>query len=209
MLQVEFKIGKTDALIIVDVQRDFCPRGALPVLEGDQVVPFLNKYICIFKAAGTYIFATRDWHPANHISFKPYGGIWPPHCIQGTEGAKFHPDLTLPEEAHMVSKATDPSRESYSGFDGTELEKELGKRGIKRVFVSGLATDYCVKNTVIDAVKLGFKAVLLLDAIKGINRKREDSEEAIKEMINSGANTASTRDKHVYPQRFATMNQEG
>jgi nicotinamidase/pyrazinamidase len=205
MFQVQFRIGKTDALIIVDVQRDFCPGEALPVPYGDQVVPVLNKYICIFKAAGALIFATRDWHPPNHVSFKPYGGIWPPHCIQGTKGAEFHPDLMLPEEAHIVSKATDPSRESYSGFDGTELEKELGKRHLKRVFVGGLATDYCVKNTVIDAVRLGFKAVLLLDAIRGINRKRGDSEEAIKEMINNGAKTAVTRDKHVYPHRFTAM----
>jgi nicotinamidase/pyrazinamidase len=204
----EFRIGKTDALIIVDVQRDFCPGGALPVPYGDRVVPVLNRYICIFKAAGACISATRDWHPPNHVSFKPYGGIWRPHCIQGTEGAEFHPDLMLPEEAQIVSKATDPSRESYSGFDGTELEEELGKRGLKRVFVGGLATDYCVKNTVIDAVKLGFKAVLLLDAIRGINRKREDSEEAIKEMINAGAKTALTRDKHVYPHRFTATNKK-
>ena len=114
----------------------------------------------------------------------------------------------LPEEAHVISKATDPSRESYSGFDGTELEKELSKRGLKRVFVGGLATDYCVKNTVIDAAKLGFKAVLLLDAIRGINRKREDSEEAIGEMVNAGAKTAVTRDKHVYPHRFTATNKK-
>jgi nicotinamidase/pyrazinamidase len=201
----KFRIGKTDALIIVDVQRDFCPGGALPVPYGDQVVPVLNKYVRIFKAAGTCIFATRDWHPSNHVSFKPYGGVWPPHCIQGTKGAEFHPDLMLPEEAYIVSKATDSSRESYSGFDGTELKRILRKRGLKRVFIGGLATDYCVKNTVIDAVKLGFKPVLLLDAIRGINRKRGDSEEAIKEMIDSGTKTAVTRDGHVYLHGFTVM----
>ncbi|HVO36911.1 MAG TPA: nicotinamidase [Candidatus Acidoferrum sp.] len=185
----KFKISKNDSLIVVDVQKDFCPGGALPVPEGDKIIPMLNKYINTFRRAKARIFATRDWHPPNHMSFKPFGGIWPPHCIQNTEGAKFHADLKLPKEAKIISKATDPLRESYSGFDGTELDAELKKQGIIRVFVGGLATDYCVKNTVLDALRLGFEAVLLNDATKGINKSPRDSAEAIEEMIRKGATT--------------------
>jgi nicotinamidase/pyrazinamidase len=189
-LKVEFKIGVKDALIIVDVQRDFCPGGALPVPGGDQVVPILNKYVERFEKVGAKIFATRDWHPANHISFKPYGGAWPPHCIQGTKGAEFHPDLKLPEDVMIISKATDPFRENYSGFDGTELAEELRKNGTARLFIGGLATDYCVKNTVLDALKLRLETVLLLDATMGINKKPEDSREAIQKMVSEGTKTA-------------------
>lgn len=186
---MKFKIDENDFLIIVDVQRDFCPGGALPVPEGDQVVPVLNRYIDAFRKAKAKIFATRDWHPPNHVSFKGYGGVWPPHCIQGSKGAEFHSELRLPEDVDIISKATDPSRESYSGFDGTELEEELKKRGANRIFVGGLATDYCVKNTVLDALRLGFETILLVDATKGINQKPEDSEEAIQKMIEKGAKT--------------------
>jgi len=192
--KVKFKVNERDALIIVDLQKDFCPEGALPVPGGDQVVPILNKYIEIFRKVGAHIFATRDWHPQNHSSFKAYGGMWPPHCIQKTEGAKFHPSLMLPKEVKVISKATDPSKEAYSGFDGTELKEELKKKGVKRVFVGGLATDYCVKNTVLDALKYGFETVLLEDAIRGVNLKPEDSDEAIKEMVNKGAKKAMSSD---------------
>ncbi len=186
-MKKDFSIEKTDALIIVDVQNDFCPGGALPVPEGDQVIPVLNDYIKIFKKARVEIFATRDWHPANHISFKAQGGPWPPHCVQNTEGAMFHPDLKLPSEAKIISKAMDPSKESYSGFDDTELADKLKQQGAKRVFVGGLATDYCVKNTVLDARKLGLEVVLLLDAIRGINAEPDDAVRAIANMVKSGA----------------------
>jgi nicotinamidase/pyrazinamidase len=193
-LQKDFSVGKTDALIIVDVQNDFCPGGALPVPEGDQVIPVLNDYIKIFKKANATIFATRDWHPPNHISFKAQGGPWPPHCVQNSEGAKFHPDLKLPSDTTIVSKAMDPLREAYSGFDGTELANTLNKQGATRVFVGGLATDYCVKNTVLDARKLGFKAVLLLDAIRGINAEPGDVAKAIDKMVKSGAEQGTLTD---------------
>jgi len=176
-----------DALIVVDVQRDFCPGGALATPEGDKVVPVLNGYIKKFLEAEALIVATRDWHPPNHISFKAYGGVWPPHCAQGTKGAEFHPDLALSKKAKIVSKATDPSKEAYSGFDGTRLGEELKDMGIKRLFVGGLATDYCVKNTVIDALKLGFETILLEDAVQGIDVKSGDSENAVKEMLRKGA----------------------
>jgi len=192
---MKYYINKNrDALIIVDVQRDFCSGGALPVPEGERIIPVLNKYIEKFSKAGGLIVATRDWHPPNHISFKNYGGTWPPHCIQGTPGADFHPDLKLPKESKIVSKASQADKEAYSGFDGTDLERELRDAGIRRVFVGGLATDYCVKSTVLDALNLSFETVLLLDAIKGVDVNPGDSERAIKEMLESGAKKASLSD---------------
>jgi nicotinamidase/pyrazinamidase len=193
-LKKDFSVGKTDALIIVDVQNDFCLGGALPVPEGDQVIPVLNDYIKIFKKANAKIFATRDWHPPNHISFKAQGGAWPPHCVQKSEGANFHSALKLPSDTTIVSKAMDPLREAYSGFDGTELANTLKTQGATRVFVGGLATDYCVKNTVLDARKLGFEAVLLLDAIRGINAEPGDVAKAIDEMVKSGAEQGTLTD---------------
>jgi len=183
-----------DALIIVDVQRDFCSGGALPVPEGDKIVPILNKYIEKFSKVGALIVVTRDWHPPNHVSFKNYGGPWPPHCIQGTSGADFHPDLKLPREAKIVSKATSADKEAYSGFDGTDLGKDLKNIGIQRVFIGGLATEYCVKSTVLDALSLGFEVVLLLDAIKGVDVNPGDSEKAIREMLEKGAKKALLSD---------------
>jgi nicotinamidase/pyrazinamidase len=193
-LKKDLNISKEDALIIVDVQRDFCPGGALPVPAGDQAVPVLNDYIKLFTAANARIFATRDWHPPNHMSFKAYGGPWPPHCIQHSEGAKFHPDLKLPEDTSVISKAMDPSKESYSGFDDTALADELRKASVARVFVGGLATDYCVKNTVLDAIKLGFETALLLDASRGINAKSDDVEKATDEMVAKGAEKVTLAD---------------
>jgi len=185
---MKYDIDKSkDALIIVDVQRDFCSGGALPVPEGEKIIPVLNKYIEKFSEAGALIVATRDWHPPNHVSFKNHGGAWPPHCIQETPGADFHPELKLPREVKIVSKASLADKEAYSGFDGTDLERELKNAGIQRVFVGGLATDYCVKSTVLDALSLGFETVLLLDAIKGVDVNPGDSERAINEMLERGA----------------------
>ena len=194
MPRTKWKIGKRDAILIVDTQRDFCPGGALPVPEGDAVVPALNEYIKIFREAGAAIYATRDWHPPNHISFKEQGGTWPAHCVQDTKGAEFHPDLRLPKGTAVISKATDPHKEAYSGFDGTNLEKELRLKGVKRVFIGGLATDYCVKSTVLDAVKLGFETVLLEDAVRGVDVKPGDSERAIEEMVVAGAKKTTLSD---------------
>ena len=195
VIGLTYKInGREDALIIVDVQVDFCPGGALPVPEGDKIIPALNEYIKKFSEAGALIVATRDWHPPNHVSFKNQGGLWPPHCIQGTEGAKFHPSLQLPKNVKIVSKAIDPFKEAYSGFEGTDLGDFLKKRGIKRVFVGGLATEYCVKHTVLDALKLGFETFLLEDAVKGIDAKPGDVERAVKEMLEKGARKISISD---------------
>jgi nicotinamidase/pyrazinamidase len=204
-LKKDFSIGITDALIIVDVQNDFCPGGALPVPEGDQVILVLNDYIKIFKKANARIFATRDWHPPNHISFKAQGGPWPPHCVQNSKGAEFHPDLKLPSDTSIVSKAMDPLKESYSGFDNTELANILKTKGVVRVFVGGLATDYCVKNTVLDARKLGFETVLLLDAVRGINVEPGDVRKAIDKMIKNGAEQATLED---FPEPFEAPSAE-
>lgn len=181
------KIGITSlsALIIVDVQNDFCPGGALPVPEGDKIIPILNRYIEVFNSRKLLIYATRDWHPENHISFKTRGGPWPPHCIQNTWGAKFHPNLNIPPHSIIIPKATEPDREAYSGFEGTNLENDLKNRKIKRVFIGGLALDYCVKETVMDALKIGFETILLEDASRGVNI--DDSERAVTEMILNGA----------------------
>lgn len=181
------KLGKRAALIVVDVQNDFCPGGALPVPEGDRVVAVSTEYIQLFLKEGMPIYATRDWHPESHLSFKERGGPWPPHCVQGTKGAAFHPQLTLPKNVTILSKGIDPNKEAYSGFQGTDLTERLRRQKIEQVFVGGLATDYCVKNTVLDALKAGFKTVLLEDASRGVNIHPEDSKQAVEEMRKAGA----------------------
>lgn len=181
-----------DALIIVDVQNDFCPGGALAVAEGDAVVPVLNDYALLFARKGAPIFASRDWHPPVTRHFRDYGGIWPIHCVQDTFGAEFHPTLALPTTATVVSKGSDPSEDAYSAFqattpDGLSLTAALRRLGVDRVFVGGLATDYCVKATVLDALSQGFAARLLVDASRGVNLQPHDAERAIEEMVRAGA----------------------
>lgn len=178
------------ALIVVDVQNDFCPGGALAVTDGDKVVDPINELSKQFEADGLPIIFTRDWHPANHLSFKENGGIWPPHCIAGTPGAAFHPNLYFPSVAFLVSKATEPDMEAYSGFQGTGLASWLRQIDVDELVVAGLATDYCVKNTVIDAIKLGFKVTLALNAIKAVNVNPTDGETAINEMKSLGIQIA-------------------
>jgi nicotinamidase/pyrazinamidase len=188
------KIEPNSALILVDVQNDFCPGGALPVPEGDRVVPVLNRYIERFRSAGAPIFATRDWHPQRHVSFKERGGIWPAHCVQGTAGSAFHPDLSLPKEAEVISKGTDPDKEAYSGFQGTDFADRLRKRGVRTVFVGGLATDYCVKSTVLDAAGEGFGVYFLEDASRGVKVHPGDAERAFGEMKKAGAKAIRLND---------------
>jgi nicotinamidase/pyrazinamidase len=189
-------MGRETALIVVDVQKDFCPGGALAVRGGDQVVPVFNRYIEVFEKNHSPIYATRDWHPRNHSSFKEQSGPWPPHCIQNSSGASFHPDLKLPLEAVIISKATRPEADAYSGFEGANLELYLKRIGIRRVLVGGLATDYCVKNTALDACRLGFETYLLTDAIRGVEVKKGDSEKAIAEMQKAGAIPLTLNDLH-------------
>lgn len=176
-----------DALLVVDVQNDFLPGGNLGVAEGDAVVPVLNRYIEAFADKGLPIFFTRDWHPENHCSFQAQGGPWPAHCVAGTEGAAFAADLVQPAIAVVVSKADSPDTDAYSGFEGTELASELRRRGVSRVFVGGLATDYCVLNTVRDALRNGFEVYVLEDAVRAVNVQPEDGIEAMSEMKARGA----------------------
>jgi len=180
------------ALLIADVQNDFCPGGALAVKEGDRIIPVVNKYIQTFSKKKLPVFITRDWHPEETKHFKQFGGVWPKHCVQGTKGAEFHPDLKLPKEAIILSKGMDPQKDSYSAFqavdsNGTWLLNLLKIFGVKELYIGGLATDYCVRWSALDALKFGFKANILTDAIKGVNLNKDDSESAIKEIVKAGA----------------------
>jgi nicotinamidase/pyrazinamidase len=190
----KFNLTSSDVLLITDIQKDFLPGGALPVEGGDEIIPVLNAYAKHFEDAKAHIFVSRDWHPSNHISFKAQGGPWPPHCVQDTNGAKFSPDLKLPSICAVISKATNPEHESYSVFDGTSFEHELKMCETKRLFVGGLATDYCVVNTVLDARKLGYETVVLMDATLGINVEPGDVDRAIEAMVKAGAQQATNED---------------
>lgn len=176
-----------DALVVIDVQRDFLSGGALAVPHAEEIVPGLNRYIQLFALKGLPIFATRDWHPANHCSFREQGGPWPMHCVMGSAGAEFSPELQLPPHVEIISKASDPSREAYSDFADTNFEVRLRELQIRRLFVGGLATEYCVLATVRDALAKGFGVMLLIDAIRPINVQTDDGRRAEQEMIRLGA----------------------
>lgn len=178
-------LGPEDALLLVDVQNDFCPGGALAIEGGDEVIPVLNAWVREAVRRGAFLAASRDWHPSDHLSFHHRGGPWPPHCIQGTEGAEFHPDLELPEEAVVVSKADQPEKEAHSAFDGTALAELLRERGVRRVFVGGLAQDVCVRATVLEALDLGLEAHLLVDGTRPVDARK--GEKALREMEQRGA----------------------
>src|SRR5262245_36480168 len=187
-------ITKDAALIVADVQNDFCPGGSLAVPDGDEIVPLMNEYIRLFSSGGASVYATRDWHPANHCSFKTQGGPWPVHCIQNSKGAEFHPKLALPKNVKIISKATDPKKEAYSAFEGTQLAESLKHQGVRHLFIGGLATDYCIKNTVLDGIRLGFSVTFLSDASRGVNLNASDSERAVTEMLSRGAEPAKLGD---------------
>ena len=185
-------MGSKKALLIVDIQNDFCPGGALGVRGGDKIIPVINKYIELFHKAELPIFITRDYHPEKTKHFKEFGGPWPEHCVQNTKGAEFHPDLKFPEEATIVSKGMNPDKDSYSAFqavdsDGHELLNLFRKMNVNEIFIGGLATDYCVRYSSLDALKEGLKVWVLQDAIKGVNIKPDDSDKALKEIAKKGA----------------------
>ena len=184
-----------DALVIVDVQNDFCPGGTLAVPDGDHVVPVLNDYAARFAARGAPVFVSRDWHPARTTHFAAHGGAWPSHCVQDTPGAALHPALRLPAGASLVSKGTGAEEDAYSCFqaraaDGTDFPALLARRGTRRLFVGGLATDYCVKATALDARRAGLDVVVLEDAVRAVDVTAGDGARALGEMAAAGATCA-------------------
>jgi nicotinamidase/pyrazinamidase len=173
----------TVALLIIDVQHDFLPGGALAVPDGDAVVPGLVQ-----AAEGAdLIVASRDAHPADHCSFVAQGGIWPAHCIEGTHGAELHPAIAALRPAVVIDKATTSDRDAYSAFDGTGLAATLRDRGVDRLVVGGLATDYCVRASVLDALREGFEVTVLADGVRGVEVEAGDTERALREMREAGA----------------------
>lgn len=187
-----------DALVVVDIQCDFLPGGALAVPQGDRVVPVLNRYIRLFHDRNLPLVFTRDWHPADHCSFRDQGGPWPPHCIAGSAGAAFAPGLEVPAEAVVMSKATEASADAYSGFQGTTLAEWLRRHHCRRLFIGGLATDYCVLETVRDALREGFAVLLLGDAVRAVEVQAGDGLRARQSMVEAGAR----------PITLATLGQE-
>lgn len=187
MTPADRHITSHDALLIVDVQNDFLPGGALGVAGGDQVIQPINRHIAAFAEAGALVVATRDWHPPDHCSFRAQGGPWPPHCVADTLGAEFAAGLELPDACPIISKGVQPKADAYSGFDGTGLADLLRGRGARRVFVGGLATDYCVRATVLDAIQAGFIAFLLEDSVRAVNVRPGDGAAAIQAMRAAGA----------------------
>jgi nicotinamidase/pyrazinamidase len=188
---VSSKPGK--ALLVVDVQNDFCPGGALGIRDGDRIIPILNRYIEYFASEKLPIILTRDWHPEVTKHFQQFGGIWPVHCVQESLGARFHPELELPGEGLVVSKGMDPDEDSYSAFHATDsrgmlLADLLKGLEVAEVYIGGLATDYCVKYSALDALKMGLDVYILTDAIAGVNLQPEDSNLAMDEMLKLGAN---------------------
>jgi nicotinamidase/pyrazinamidase len=186
-LLVAPELERGDGLLIVDVQNDFCPGGSLAVADGDAVVPVLNRWISATGKAGVPVYASRCWHPKGHASFAERGGPWPPHCVQNTRGADFHSDLTLPSGAAIISKGTDVDRDDYSAFHSPELAERLRRDGVRRLSVGGLALDYCVRATVLDAMKAGFEVSLIRAATRAVEVETGDGERALSEMRAAGA----------------------
>jgi nicotinamidase/pyrazinamidase len=174
------------ALIVVDVQNDFCPGGSLAVAHGDEVVEPLNELIEDFLERGDPVYKSRDWHPPATKHFQIYGGTWPVHCVQNTRGAEFHPQLKDDPRIHVISKGLGDT-DCYSAFDETDLATQLRDEGVEEILVGGLATDYCVKNTVLDGLKHGFKVKALKNAMRAVNLEPNDGERAIEEMRAAGA----------------------
>lgn len=182
-----------DALILVDVQIDFCPGGALPIERGDEVVPVLNRWMAAANDVGVPVYASRDWHPVGHLSFAESGGPWPTHCVQDSHGARFHPNLKLPDSTIVVTKGVRFDQDQYSAFDETGLATELRKRGVTRVWVGGLAQDVCVRATVLDARREGFVTMVIADGTRPVTRA--GGETANEEMRRAGACFETTDDR--------------
>lgn len=182
-------LQRGDALIVVDVQKDFCPGGRLPIDHGDDVVPVLNRWIEAATAKGLPIYASRDWHPRCHPSFESEGGPWPVHCVQDTEGATFHQDLRLPPDVVIVTKGTRFDQDQNSAFDQTGLAEELRRRAVRRVWVGGLAQDVCVAATVLDARREGLDVQVIVEGTKPVTDA--GGREALAQMSAAGADLAT------------------
>ncbi|HXR99775.1 MAG TPA: bifunctional nicotinamidase/pyrazinamidase [Pyrinomonadaceae bacterium] len=182
------------ALIVVDVQNDFCPGGTLAVPHGDDVVELLNRLIDEFLDRGEPVYKSRDWHPPTTKHFAAHGGDWPVHCVQNTKGAEFHPALRNDPRITVISKGLGDTN-CYSAFDETNLLDQLHQQNVEEVVVGGLATDYCVKSTVLDALKNGFKVKALENAMRAVDVQPGDGERAIEEMRAAGAVILSTEDR--------------
>lgn len=178
-----------DGLIVVDLQNDFCSGGALAVPDGDAVVEPVNALMDEVD----FVVATRDWHPPDHASFVDQGGPWPPHCVQGTPGAELHPGLHADRIDAVVDAGYEPQLEGYSGFEETDLESRLRKAGVDRVHVAGLALDYCVRATALDARRAGFDVVLHLDATRAIEARPGDAQRTLQELRQAGVQISSSR----------------
>lgn len=183
---------KKKALLVVDLQNDFCPGGSLGIPGGDKIIPAINKYVKFFSKKKLPVFASRDWHPIKTAHFKDFGGGWPVHCIHNSRGAQFHPKLKLPKDAILLYKGMDPLKDSYSVFQaedssGRSFSNLLKVMGVEEVCIAGLATDYCVRFTAKDALRQGLKVRVLLDAVQGVDLKPQDSEAALREMEKLGA----------------------
>ncbi|MBV8298366.1 MAG: nicotinamidase [Candidatus Eremiobacteraeota bacterium] len=185
-----YTIRPDDALIVVDVQHDFLPGGALGVAEGERIFEPIDELAPRFAR----VYATRDWHPPDHSSYAEQGGPWPVHCVAGTHGAAFDPRLDLQNVDVVVDKGIDRETDGYSGFAATSLESDLREHGVKRVFVCGLATDYCVKATALDARAAGFEVVVIEDASAAVNVDPADEERALREIRSAGAAVARSAD---------------
>lgn len=178
-------VEREDALLVVDIQNDFCPGGALAVKEGDAIIPVVNRLVRLFLEREATVAYSRDWHPEDHSSFREEGGPWPPHCVAGTRGSAFHPSLHVPLYPLIISKGTG-NDEALSAFDGTNLHERLQQRGVTRLFVVGLATDYCVKATALDGLSLGYETIVLADATRPVNVSPGDGEKALQNVTLRG-----------------------
>lgn len=181
------KIAEGDALIIVDVQSDFCPGGMSPVEDGDMMATRLSDMSMLFHANNGRVFASQEWHPTTHSSFRDNGGTWPTHCVRGTKGAEFHPNLRLPIGSIIIRKGEDPAKTGFSAFEDSSLNSHLRRLEIKRVFIGGIPTEYSVQHTVVDAIQNGFATHLLTDGVSGFNANPDDSDRAIESMVANGA----------------------
>ena len=202
--------GDTAGLLLVDVQNDFCPGGALPIPDGDAVVPVLNEYLELFQQVKLPVYLSRDWHPPESRHFRQFGGRWPVHCVQSTFGAEFHPALRVPATASVVSKGILPDEEGYSAFQGHDafgasLKESLVGHHVDTLYVGGLATEYCVRASVLDALASGFGVVLLGDAIRALDQPPGEGARAVDEMRHAGARVATFPDV-VRAVRRATPN---